>query len=98
MTNNCSAAYNLNLLLSQHRHSVVDATIVRTPAPIELEYLDAFDFFNYPRLPDALRKLRNMPDSATPPGSLASVNGFPKMDFAMPNPESDWLAFRPPHD
>jgi hypothetical protein len=98
MTNYCSTAYNLNFLLSQHRQSVIDVTTVRSPAPVELEYLDVFDFFNYPWLPDALRKLQNMPDLVTPPGNLASVNGFPAMDFAMPNPESDWLAFRPPHD
>jgi hypothetical protein len=97
MTDCCSSAYNLNLLLSQQRHSVIDTTSIRTPAPIELEYLDTFDFFNYPRLPNALRDLQNMPDSMAV-GSSPSVNGFPTSDFAMPSPESDWLVFRPPHD
>lgn len=30
---------------------------VRTPAPNELEYLDVFDFFNYPRLPQGMVNL-----------------------------------------
>lgn len=98
MTDCCRSAYNLNLLLSQQRYSVIDATSVRTPAPVEIEYLDTFDFFNYPRLPNALRKLQNIPDSMAAAASLATVSGFTTSDFAMPNPESDWLVFRPPHD
>ena len=85
-------------MLSQQRHSVIEATSTRTPSTFELEYLDTFDFFNYPRLPTALRDLQTMPDSVTAVGSPDSVTGFPTTDFAMPNPESDWLVFKPPHD
>ncbi|KAM3557399.1 hypothetical protein MY1884_004553 [Beauveria asiatica] len=51
-------AFDLDFLISrQPRHGtntmsrVPSATSARTPAPIELEYLDVFDFFNVPRLP-----------------------------------------------
>jgi hypothetical protein len=98
MTNLGRSAYNLNLLLSRQRHSVIDATSIRTPTPAEIEYLDTFDFFNYPRLPAALRNLQSMPDSAMTGADSTSVNSFPTTDFTMPNPESDWLVFRPPHD
>ena len=99
MTDYCSSAYNLNLLLSQKPNSVIDTASIREPAPkFELEYLDVFDFFNYPRLPTALRNLSSVSDSATAPGSPASVTGFLSTDFAMPNSETDWLVFRPPHD
>jgi hypothetical protein len=98
MANLGRSAYNLNLLLSQQRHSVIDATSIRSPTVAEIEYLDTFDFFNYPRLPAALRNLQSMPDSVMAGADSTSVNGFPTSDFAMPNPESDWLVFRPPHD
>jgi hypothetical protein len=98
MTNLGRSAYNLNLLLSQQRHSVIDATSIRTPTLAEIEYLETFDFFNYPRLPAALRNLQSMPGSAMAGADSTSVSGFPTSDFAMPNPESDWLVFRPPHD
>ena len=98
MANFYSNAYNLNLLLSQQRHSVIDATSIKTLAPVELDYLDIFDFFNYPRLPNALRNLSNVSDSANAAGSPASMTGLPSTQFATPNPESDWLVFRPPHD
>ncbi|SMQ45130.1 unnamed protein product [Zymoseptoria tritici ST99CH_3D7] len=51
-------AYDLDFLISrqprqQFGSKQVSATPrTRTPAPNELEYLDVFDFFNMPRLPD----------------------------------------------
>jgi hypothetical protein len=98
ITNLGRSAYSLKLLLSQQRHSVIDATSIRTPTLAEIEYLDTFDFFNYPRLPTALRNLQSIPDSVVTGADSTSVSSFPASDFAMPNPESDWLVFRPPHD
>src|SRR5271163_1352890 len=98
MTNFVRSAYNLNLLSSQQRHSGMDAISIRNPTLAEIEYLETFDFFNYPRLPAALRNLPSMPDSAMAGVDSTTVSGFPTSDFAMPNPESDWLVFRPPHD
>jgi hypothetical protein len=51
-------AFDLDSLISrQPRFSSrgnprLTATPVRTPAPADLEYLDVFDFFNLPRLPN----------------------------------------------
>ncbi|RDL39133.1 Uncharacterized protein BP5553_03473 [Venustampulla echinocandica] len=52
-------AYDLDFLISrQPKHvglvtRMPSVTPARTPAPNELEYLDVFDFFNFPRLPVA---------------------------------------------
>jgi len=98
MANLGRSACHLSLLLSQQRHSVIDPISIRTPTLAEIEYLETFDFFNYPRLPAALRNLQSMPDSAMAGADSTTVSGFPISDFAMPNPESDWLVFRPPQD
>jgi len=82
----------------QQRHSVIDATSIITPSTIELEYLDVFDFFNYPRLPTALRNLSSLSDATKAAGTPTSVTGLLSSNLAMPNPELDWLVFRPPHD
>jgi hypothetical protein len=84
-------AYDLDFLISQQPRSIVNPTPARTPGPNELEYLDVFDFFNYPRLPIAQENLING-DSLADPGLLPSINNeFSGVNFVMPNPETDWL-------
>lgn len=51
--------------MSQTRHSVLSPTSSLIPGPNELEYLDIFDFFNYPRLhtkPDNLTHMADKPN------------------------------------
>jgi hypothetical protein len=54
--------------MSQTRHSVLSPTSTLIPGPNELEYLDVFDFFDYPRLRTKpsyntqMTDRRNMPD------------------------------------
>lgn len=93
-----SCACHLNFLTSQQPRSVTNPTSVRTPAPNELEYLDIFDFFNYPRLPIPIGNGLHRSDSMVNAGDLAPMDDFPLMHFAAPNPDSDWLIFKPPHD
>ena len=45
-----SLAYDLNQLVSQRPQSVLSPTSARLTSVNELEYLDVFDSFNYPRL------------------------------------------------
>lgn len=92
------SAYELNLLISQRPRTVLNP-ISRTPTLKELEYLEVFDFFNYPRLsatvvgqsPVATASMPNTVD-------MGQSNGFRPTNFAMPTPESDWLIFKPPYD
>lgn len=44
-----SLAYDLAQLVSQRPDSVLNPTSTRLTSRNELEYLDVFDFFNYPR-------------------------------------------------
>jgi hypothetical protein len=69
---------------------------VRTPAPNELEYLDVFDFFNFPRLPasqggDSLQGNGNGGVSDMGLSDLqGGANDFNITNFMM-DPSSDWL-------
>jgi len=62
-----------------------------------LEYLDVFDIFNFPRLPTVHEVVDNggsthtqaMGPAAAP--DLASMNAAMIPNFAVPNPEADWL-------
>lgn len=87
-------------MTQQRTSSVLKPTSVKSIAPNELEYFDVFDFFNYPRLPQAIV------NGPTAPEALANVENltpakdyFVTTNFAMTNSESsDWLTFRPPQD
>jgi hypothetical protein len=84
-------AYDLDFLISQQPRSIVNPTPARTPAPNELEYLDVFDFFNYPRVPIMHESLING-DSLADPNLLSAMNSeFSGANFTVPNPETDWL-------
>jgi hypothetical protein len=89
-------AFDLDALISrQPRHQAAlprAVTPARTPAPADLEYLDVFDFFNYPRLPISLEQgvsgVRS--EGITAQGTLGEFNvggyGF--------DTSSDWLSQR----
>lgn len=87
------SAYETSQLLAQRSTDASEPTIVKEPIANELEYLEVFDFFNYP--------LTAIPviDQATgttqiQPGSSA----LQSPNFTMPTRESDWLSFQPPHE
>ncbi|RMZ75933.1 hypothetical protein DV738_g5265, partial [Chaetothyriales sp. CBS 135597] len=95
-------AYDLDLLISrQPSHAAVRSyhpTRQNTPSPNELEYLDVFDLFNFPRLPNAPTGVEHEraeamnQAAAEDPGlatSLDTVSIIPS--FTVPDPEADWL-------
>ncbi|EXJ90773.1 hypothetical protein A1O1_03877 [Capronia coronata CBS 617.96] len=130
-------AYELNLLTSQRPRSVLEPPTTHNSTPSELEYLEVFDFFNYPRL-DAIAGIGFDPASViigpaaaanpihkttstststptptpTPTAAAAAAAGTtpagPQASqapsyratpaFVIPNPESDWLVFKPPYE
>ncbi|OAA38009.1 Transcription factor [Beauveria brongniartii RCEF 3172] len=99
-------AFDLDFLISrQPRHGtntmshVPSVTSVRTPAPIELEYLDVFDFFNVPRLPLLGDSLAISNEAVTQPemypaSNVNSQSGI-TADFNITNftmdANSDWF-------
>lgn len=58
----------------------------------ELDNIDIFDFFNYPKLVEPAAR------SSEQAGSWSShgVNALTGESMRMPDPESDWLAYGTP--
>jgi hypothetical protein len=88
----------LDLLISKQPYAAAvksyHPTRANTPVPNELEYLDVFDLFNFPRLPMNHEGPENgseeaMTQAAAP--DLSTLNAGMIPDFAFPNPEADWL-------
>lgn len=95
------SAYDLDFLISRQPHNAMRSyhpTRSNTPQPNELEYLDVFDLFNFPRLPangaDALddgnTSHMNLPHPDITP-NLVNMNTAQIPDFSVPNPQEDWL-------
>ncbi|OCT44339.1 hypothetical protein CLCR_05445 [Cladophialophora carrionii] len=91
-------AYDLDFLISRQPHAAAvksyHPTRANTPAPNELEYLDVFDLFNFPRIPMTQEGVENgnaqAMGQAAPP-DLSAMNAAMIPNFAVPNPEADWL-------
>ncbi len=120
------------MLISQRPRSVLDPVTTHNASQSELEYLEVFDFFNYPRLnaiaaagsingldtvaaaaaaasaipispvvvDNSSSGNGNNPNQTPTPGggpsSSSSYRAAPA--FVIPNPESDWLIFKPPYE
>ncbi len=91
-------AYDLDFLISRQPHAAAvksyHPTRANTPAPNELEYLDVFDLFNFPRLPMTQEGVENgsgqgLGQAAAP--DLEAMHPSMIPNFAVPNPEADWL-------
>lgn len=72
----------------QQRRSVLEPISSITPAPNELEYLDIFDFFIYPRL--NLGKSRNIQELMVISENVQPINRSLFTHYAIPDPENDW--------
>lgn len=104
------AAYELSVQLSKRAASSTDGveekSAVRVPEANEVEYLDVFEFFNYPLIagvaPDGELASNVAKQTQQMGQGMANGNGgMPRMKsptFAMPTRESDWLGFQPPHE
>ncbi|KAJ9612995.1 hypothetical protein H2200_002936 [Cladophialophora chaetospira] len=92
-------AYDLDFLISRQPHAAAvksyHPTRANTPAPNELEYLDVFDLFNFPRVPMTHEGVENGHSQAIAQAAqpdLAAMNAAAMIpNFAVPNPEADWL-------
>jgi hypothetical protein len=91
---------HLQMQISRQPHNSTKSyqpTRANTPQPNELEYLDVFDLFNFPRLPAGADNVENG-NTAQISGQNAAVPDLAAMDtsaimpnFAVPNPDTDWL-------
>ncbi|KAL5353317.1 hypothetical protein ACLOAV_001353 [Pseudogymnoascus australis] len=90
-----SRAYELNLLMVQQRRSVLEPISIITLAPNEIEYLDVFDFFNYPRL--NLGNSRNLQEPMVIGENIQPINRSLFTHYAIPDPENDWSVRKMAH-
>ena len=89
-------AYDLDLLISRQPRTT--ATRANTPLPNELEYLDVFDLFNFPRIPVASEigngaNGQHLQAAQSLSQTVDSIHSGPSNipSFAVPNPDADWL-------
>lgn len=95
-----SLAYELNHLVSQRPTSVLSPTSTRLTSLNELEYLDVFDSFNYPRLRPASQRNLGLPQPLAPSGAqkilrFDEVLASEKV-MGVTNTSQDWLNFQEP--
>ncbi|KAK2068379.1 hypothetical protein P8C59_003019 [Phyllachora maydis] len=78
--------------VGEYHSKLSGVTPARTPQPNELEYLDVFDFFNYPRLPVGPVNMHRVARDATVGTGTGAVRPgeFNIIDF-MVDVNHDWL-------
>lgn len=79
----------------QQRRSVLEPISIITLAPNEIEYLDVFDFFNYPRL--NLGNSRNLQEPMVIGENIQPINRSLFTHYAIPDPENDWSVRKMAH-
>lgn len=92
-------AYDLDFLISRQPHAAIKSyhpTRANTPAVNELEYLDVFDLFNFPRMPTSADNNMGQGQASGLSQGPSQMNPNPMvaastLNFSQPNPDSDWL-------
>lgn len=95
-----SLAYELNQLVSQRPGSVLSPTSTRLTSLNELEYLDVFDSFNYPRLRPA-SQMNSAASKVLAPG-MQNISRFDEIvrtpngstNLHAPGGQNEWLEYR----
>jgi hypothetical protein len=82
------SAHDLATLTSSTRQSGAEPTSTQVTSLSELDNIDIFDFFNYPKLLEP----RTGNGQAW---QTQGVNGLTGESMRMPDPESDWLGYTP---
>ncbi|KAJ9132282.1 C6 transcription factor [Pleurostoma richardsiae] len=86
-------------LATRKRISTLEPTSTRLTKSSELDYVDIFDFYNYPKVAVPLAN----PVMAQPPGFPLGDGRFSSMEKDLEfgfetRLETDWLSFQPPYD
>ncbi|KAJ4005598.1 hypothetical protein NW752_002433 [Fusarium irregulare] len=82
------SAYDLVTLTSTARHSGLEATSTQATSLSELDNIDVFEFFNYPRA--------SASSNAQSQLQLQPMRTQESRNNGAPDPEADWLAFGSP--
>ncbi|KAF4450793.1 hypothetical protein F53441_6125 [Fusarium austroafricanum] len=82
------SAYDLVTLTSTARHSGLEPTSTQATSLGELDSIDVFEFFNYPRV--------STTSSTQSQLQLQPMRTEPTRNNGAPDPEADWLAFGSP--
>ncbi|KAM5344224.1 hypothetical protein ACJ41O_012761 [Fusarium nematophilum] len=84
------SAFDLVTLTSTARHSSLEQTSTQVTSLSELDNIDVFDFFNYPRVSDRI----SGPSSGQPLNRSQPIHDIRGESVRnIPDPEADWLAF-----
>ncbi|RTE75584.1 hypothetical protein BHE90_009940 [Fusarium euwallaceae] len=81
------SAYDLVTLTSTARHSSLEPTSTQVTSLSELDNIDVFDFFNYPRVSN-----QSTANLVIRPQTMNNIQGDTTRN-AVPDPEADWLAY-----
>ncbi|KAJ4242909.1 hypothetical protein NW757_011628 [Fusarium falciforme] len=81
------SAYDLVTLTSTARHSSLEPTSTQVTSLSELDNIDVFDFFNYPRVSN-----QSTANLVIRPQTMNNIQGDSARN-GIPDPEADWLAY-----
>lgn len=62
----------------------------------ELDNIDVFDFFNYPKMSEPSSRATNGQTNLLQPQVMSGLGGDSMRTTGVPDPESDWLGFSTP--
>lgn len=83
-------------LAARQRRSTLESTTTRLTTSRELDYVDIFDFFNYPRV--ASLPVAPSPYMAIDKGTATPDRVSADFAFEAQKHDVDWLSFQPPHE
>ncbi|KAK2593891.1 hypothetical protein QQS21_008411 [Conoideocrella luteorostrata] len=86
-------AHELVQLTSTARRSGLDETVSQPVTLKELDNIDVFDFFNYPKVSIPKSGSRNDNAAIIHPQGLVNMGSDQSRDGAVPDPDSDWLGY-----
>ncbi|PNY26689.1 transcriptional regulatory protein [Tolypocladium capitatum] len=89
------SAYDLVNLTASPRRSGLEEASSQSLSPGELDSIDVFDFFNYPKVPEPGSRAPNGQTSILQRQGMQGVGGDMR-DNAVPDPEHDWLGYSTP--
>ncbi|KAM0211705.1 hypothetical protein ACHAQD_010113 [Fusarium lateritium] len=87
------SAYDLVTLTASARHSSLEPTSTQTTSLSELDNIDVFEFFNYPRVSG---NSTGQSQLQLQPMRSQALGGESTRSNGVPDPEADWLAFGSP--
>lgn len=83
-------------LTSSTRRSGLEPTSTQVTSLSELDNIDVFDFFNYPKMSDPQTRATNGQTNILQAQAMSGLGGDPMRCTGVPDPESDWLGFNTP--